>query len=146
MLDRAPSARAAATPFALVALAGVLMIAFAPHNAAGTPWLWIGVAVLGFGNGAKRGMNSYFFTRYFGMKTLAETTGLSLAATAVVLAPAPLLFGFIFDRTKSYDMVLTTIIGGLVIATLCYGLLGPYRFSVDARTRLDGGKTSVSPE
>jgi MFS family permease len=145
VLDRAPSARVAATPFALVALAGVLTIAFAPHNAAGTLWLWAGVAVLGFGNGAKRSMNSYFFTRYFGMKTLAETTGLSLAATAVVLAPAPLLFGFIFDGTKSYDMVLTTIIGGLVIATLCYGLLGPYRFSVDARTRLDGAKTSAGP-
>jgi len=137
VLDRVPSARRAAMPFALTALVGVLLIAFAPHNGGGAPWLLVGAAVLGFGNGAKRSMNSYFFTRYFGMKTLAETSGLSIAASALVLAPAPLLFGYIFDKTKSYDLVLATIVGGLVIATLCYGLLGPYRYSVDARTRLD---------
>jgi len=45
------------------------------------------------------------------------------------LAPAPLLFGYIYDQTKSYNGALWVLGVGLAIASGLYLLLGPYRYS-----------------
>lgn len=127
-LDRAKTARIAA-PFAVAAFIGLLILAWASPNNGGAGALLFGAGLLGFGNGAKRSMNTYFFTRFFGLKALAEVSGWSLAVTAMLLAPAPLLFGYIFDKTKSYDGALWVLGVGLAIASGLYLLLGPYRYS-----------------
>jgi cyanate permease len=74
-------------------------------------------------------MNTYFFTRFFGLKALAEVSGWSLAITAVLLAPAPMVFGLIYDKTRSYDAALWVLGGGLFIAIVLYLFLGPYRYA-----------------
>jgi len=127
-LDQAKTARIAA-PFAIFALIGLLVLAWASPNSGGAPVLLTGAALLGFGNGAKRSMNTYFFTRFFGLRALAEVSGWSLAITSMLLAPAPLLFGVIYDRTKSYDGALWVLGVGLALAVGFYLMLGPYRYA-----------------
>ncbi len=130
LLDRVDTARIA-VPFAVIALAGLLILSSTHGGPLGVAVLLGGVGMLGFGNGAKRSMNTYFFTRYYGLRALAELSGLSLAISSLVLAPAPLVFGLIFDRTHSYDGALWVLGIGLVIANLLYLFLGPYRFPAD---------------
>jgi cyanate permease len=127
-LDRARTARIAA-PFAVVALVGLLILAWASPHSGGADILLAGAGLLGFGNGAKRSMNTYFFTRFFGLRALAEVSGWSLAITSMLLAPAPLLFGAIYDRTKSYDGALWVLGVGLALAIVFYLGLGPYRYA-----------------
>jgi len=127
-LDKAKTARIAA-PFAVFALIGLLVLAWASPHAGGATVLLAGAALLGFGNGAKRSMNTYFFTRFFGLRALAEVSGWSLAITSMLLAPAPLLFGAIYDRTKSYDGALWVLGIGLALAIAFYLMLGPYRYA-----------------
>jgi MFS family permease len=127
-LDQAKTARIAA-PFAIVALIGLLVLAWASPHSGGAMVLLAGAGLLGFGNGAKRSMNTYFFTRFFGLRALAEVSGWSLAITSMLLAPAPLLFGAIYDRTKSYDGALWVLGIGLALAIAFYLMLGPYRYA-----------------
>jgi cyanate permease len=47
----------------------------------------------------------------------------------MLLAPAPLLFGAIYDRTKSYDGALWVLGVGLALAIVFYLGLGPYRYA-----------------
>jgi MFS family permease len=127
-LDQAKTARVAA-PFAIVALIGLLVLAWASPHSGGAMVLLAGAGLLGFGNGAKRSMNTYFFTRFFGLRALAEVSGWSLAITSMLLAPAPLLFGVIYDRTKSYNGALWVLGLGLALAVAFYLMLGPYRYA-----------------
>jgi len=127
-LDQAKTARVAA-PFAIVALIGLLVLAWASPHSGGAMVLLAGAGLLGFGNGAKRSMNTYFFTRFFGLRALAEVSGWSLAITSMLLAPAPLLFGVIYDRTKSYNGALWVLGVGLALAVAFYLMLGPYRYA-----------------
>jgi MFS family permease len=127
-LDRARTARIAA-PFAVFALIGLLVLAWASPKSGGATILLAGAGLLGFGNGAKRSMNTYFFTRFFGLRALAEVSGWSLAITSMLLAPAPLVFGAIYDRTKSYDGALWVLGIGLALAVAFYLMLGPYRYA-----------------
>jgi cyanate permease len=115
----------------VLALIGLLVLS-STHGGPSGPILLIGgVGLLGFGNGAKRGMNTYFFTRFYGLKSLAEMAGLSIAISSLVLAPAPFVFGLIYDRTHSYNGALWILGGGLVIANLLYLFVGPYRFAAN---------------
>jgi MFS family permease len=139
-LDQAKTARIAA-PFAAVALIGLLVLAWASPGAGGPVVLLVGAALLGFGNGAKRSMNTYFFTRFFGLRALAEVSGWSLAITSMLLAPAPLVFGIIYDRYKSYDGALWVLGIGLGLAFLFYLMLGPYRYAATI-----GGVGKPSPD
>jgi MFS family permease len=137
-LDQAKTARIAA-PFAVVALAGLLVLAWASPGAGGPVVLLVGAALLGFGNGAKRSMNTYFFTRFFGLRALAEVSGWSLAITSMLLAPAPLLFGIIYDRYKSYNGALWVLGIGLTLAFIFYLMLGPYRYAATVGEALKPG-------
>jgi len=127
-LDQAKTARIAA-PFAVVAFVGLLVLAWAAPGSGGALILLLGAGLLGFGNGAKRSMNTYFFTRFFGLRALAEVSGWSLAITSILLAPAPLVFGIIYDRYKSYNGALWVLGVGLGLAFLFYIMLGPYRYA-----------------
>jgi MFS family permease len=135
-LDQAKTARIAA-PFAVVALVGLLVLAWASPHAGGANVLLAGAGLLGFGNGAKRSMNTYFFTRFFWLRALAEVSGWSLAITSMLLAPAPLLFGAIYDHTKSYDGALWVLGIGLALAIVFYLGLGPYRYAASIGSAIE---------
>jgi MFS family permease len=134
LLDKTNTARIAA-PFAAIAFVGLVLMALATTTVGGPLLLLAGAGLLGFGNGAKRSMTTYFFTRFFGLKALAEVSGWSLAATSVVLAPAPLLFGAIYDRTHSYNGMLWILGIGIGLATFLYLGLGPYRYARDIQAK-----------
>jgi hypothetical protein len=59
----------------------------------------------------------------------------------MLLAPAPLVFGIIYDRYKSYDGALWVLGIGLGLAFLFYLMLGPYRYAATI-----GGVGKPSPD
>jgi cyanate permease len=70
---------------------------------------------------------------------LAEVSGWSLAITSMLLAPAPLLFGIIYDRYKSYNGALWVLGIGLTLAFIFYLMLGPYRYAATVGEALKPG-------
>ncbi len=128
VVDKLQTARIAAA-FLVLFLIGIFMISRATA-ATGVLPLYAGIALMGFGGGSQVPMGFYFFTRYFGLKSLAEITGLYRALQAVLTAPAPWLIGVVYDRTHAYDFAFYLFMGGCITSIVVLALLPAYRYAV----------------
>jgi cyanate permease len=79
-------------------------------------------------------MVGYFYTRFFGMKAYAEIAGINMAVLSFVAGFSAPLVGILFERTGSYDLVLTGIVVGFVLSALLYLTIGRYRYTTDFKT------------
>ncbi len=97
VVDKVGTAKIASA-FLVLFLIGITLVS--RTSAATGAWpLYAGLALMGLGGASQVPMLTYFLTRYFGLKSFAEITGLFRALQAVLTAPAPWLIGVIFDRT-----------------------------------------------
>jgi MFS family permease len=75
--------------------------------------------LVGMVGGERIHMVSYLTTRYFGMKSIGTIFGVVASATGAGVGLGPLLVGYIYDRTGSYDAILMAWIPlGLLTAGL----------------------------
>ncbi len=143
VIDWARTARVAA-PFSVLSTIAIVMLLMASASLGGLPLLVASGAVLGFAGGAKRPMATYFHTRFFGLRSFAEVTGIQGSISAVGMGLAPLAVGYSFDRLNSYVPALWFMAGSLALTVVLYLILPRYRYSKDfadapvTETRLEG--------
>jgi MFS family permease len=134
VMDRIHTSKIAA-PFALLGAIGMWVEWLAWSNSGGFPLLLLGVTLCAFALGVTLPIQTYFFTRYFGLKAFAEIYGLCLAIQQLASGFGPPLVGKIFDRTGSYNAVVLILAVAYVIQAVCVLILGPYRYSLDVHER-----------
>ena len=144
LLDRIHSAKVAA-PFALLGAIGMAVEWVAWPHYGGVPLLVLGVTLCGFALGAVQPIQTYLFTRYFGMKEFAEIYGLCLAIQSLAHGFGPVVVGKLFDLTGSYATAVLVIAIGYMLSAVLILALGPYRYSLDLRAPSALEKSSSDP-
>jgi predicted MFS family arabinose efflux permease len=121
LMDRFFAARAVACMFTLCA-AGILIVVFADKA-----WpVYAGALMIGAGLGAESDAVPFLLSRYFGLRNFSELYGYTWSAYAVAGALGPLVMGRFFDRTHSYETVLLSFFGLVLVAALLFSRLPRY--------------------
>jgi predicted MFS family arabinose efflux permease len=93
----------------------------------------VSIILIGFAVGVEYDLMAFFVARYFGMRSYSSIYALLYGCFAFGAGTGPALFGWSFDKTGSYSLVLMLSFGALVLGALAFLLLGPYRrFASDA--------------
>ena len=82
--------------------------------------------LLGFAAGAESDLIAYLTGRYFGMAHYGKIYGMLYMPFGLFSAASPLVYAQVFDRTGSYNPILTIAIFGFVIGGGLLLLLGKY--------------------
>jgi MFS family permease len=98
------------------------------HFGSGASVALTGAMLLGVGCGGENSIMSYFISRYFGVRNFSRVYGSLVPVLMLVSAPAPVLVGAIFDRTRSYSSAFLILEVGLAISVLAFALLKPFPF------------------
>jgi MFS family permease len=122
-LDRTRSPKVM-TPFALAALAGLVVLQFA----ATAPLILLGALCVGVGAGGESSHIAYFVTRYFGLMNYSRVYGAMMPITTLLSAPAPMLIGALFDATGSYRSGFFALEAMFGLTAPLFWLMAPYRF------------------
>ncbi len=128
MTDRFQTAKIA-VPFSLLTALGSVFILVVTPTFGGATLLAVSFAFSAFSFNAMFPMGMYFPTRFFGLASFAEIVGVMFTFTNLFAGLSAPLFGFIFDRMHSYDLVFEIVIVLQLIAALCWYLMPPYRYA-----------------
>jgi hypothetical protein len=82
----------------------------------------------GFSLGAEVDIVGFLVGRYFGLRRYREIYGYIFAIFTVGSGVGPYLMGLSFDRTLSYTPALAGFVCMLLIASILFSRLGPYRY------------------
>jgi MFS family permease len=82
--------------------------------------------LLGFAAGAESDLIAYLTGRYFGMANYGRIYGMLYMPFGLGSAASPVIYAQVFDRTGSYDAILTVAIGLFVAGGALLLLLGRY--------------------
>jgi MFS family permease len=85
------------------------------------------ICALGITAGVEYDLMAFLVARYFGMKSYGAIYGTLYGFFALGAGIGPVIFGRAFDRTHSYDGVLTASCGLFVLGGVLLLLLGRYR-------------------
>ena len=118
-------------PFALMAALSVFLQSILWANHGGIPLLYTSVMLSSMAINIQMPMNNYFYTRFFGMKAFGEIAGLNMAVLSLTGGLSAPLIGLLYDRSGSYNLALTFMIGAFVAAGLLYLAIGHYRYTTD---------------
>ncbi|HEY5208972.1 MAG TPA: MFS transporter [Stellaceae bacterium] len=122
-LDRINSPRVSLIFFA-APLVAVLLLQYG----GGPSMVILGGIVLGLGLGAETEIVSYFISRYFGLRALAEIYSYTYGIFVIGAGMGPFIFGASFDANHSYDKILSIAEIGMAVSIVLIALLGPYVF------------------
>ncbi len=120
LLDRLPANYLAGVVFVIPSLACFLLLG---HDPSPLPCLAAGVFV-GGSVGAGGNIIAYLVADYFGMKIYGLSYALIFGLYAMGYGLSPVVAGAVFDATKSYDIVLEILAGGLILSgalMACWG-------------------------
>jgi MFS family permease len=92
------------------------------------PVIILGGVVLGLGLGAEGEIVSYFISRYFGLRALAEIYSYTYGIFVIGAGVGPFLFGLSYDANHSYTPILTIAEIGMAVSVILIALLGRYTF------------------
>ena len=127
-LDRFMSPRISLGWFVLSTL-GMIGLAYVHGNTAAL----VASALLGIAWGAEAEMNSYFVSRYFGLRHFAQINGTVYSSIAVAGALAPFVTGYMFDRAGNYYGWILTLAVLMSVSCVLLASMGPYAFLPDHR-------------
>ena len=82
--------------------------------------------LLGFAAGAESDLIAYLTGRYFGMANYGKIYGMLYMPFGLFSAASPLAYAQVFDRTGSFDPILTLAIGGFIFGGALLLFLGKY--------------------
>ena len=118
-------------PFVAAPLLGLVLLI-----AHGNAWLTIaGSALLGFGFSALVGQISLLVTRYYGLRSTGELSGVLISFGGIMLGVGPVVIGVARTLMGSYDPAMVLCLAVLVVPPICMLILPPYpaASSADAR-------------
>ena len=114
--------------FALLSALGFFLFALATASFGGLLLLTTAMAIQGSSGAAMRPGATYLQTRFFGLRAFGEANAIQVVFSGIAMAATPPLFGMIFDRFGSYVPVYWIMVGGALIGSAIYLILGPYRY------------------
>ncbi|MEP5154616.1 MFS transporter [Planktotalea sp.] len=115
LVDRIFAPYVTAAVFAFVSI-GLMVFGFG-----GVGFALVGAVALGFAIGAEVDLIGYYTARYFGMGRYGVLFGILYSSFSVGCALSPVIAGYIWDQTGSYDLALkgaAVLVGGAVLLTL----------------------------
>lgn len=139
LVDRFNSPRVM-IPIAATSVAGLILI----HSAPGQYAVLAGAVLLGVGAGGEDSVMSYLITRFFGVRNFARVYGSMMPLVMVAAAPAPILVGAMFDRSRSYHLALWALEAGMGLGVVAFCLLKPFPFPTEAARRQREAASSVA--
>jgi MFS family permease len=86
----------------------------------------ISILCIGISTGAHTYLIPFLTTRFFGLRAFGKIYGVIASISAICVGLGPVLAGYIYDRTQSYDTLLMIGVPAGIIATLLTLSLGPY--------------------
>ncbi len=117
-VDRFQTAKIAA-PISLIASVGAILTLLVSPSFGGVPLLGAILILGSLSFNALFPMGNYFATRFFGLGSLTEIVSVQFMVTNIFAGFSAPLFGWIFDRTHSYDVVFMITAGlNLVVAVI----------------------------
>jgi cyanate permease len=119
---RTPNMRFALAGFFLLQCAGVCLFLFNPDSML---VLYTFFVLYGIGMGAVMPMTPVLRARYFGRKCFGSIAGWSRALTLPVGVAGPVLAGWIYDSTKSYQVAFEVFAITLGISVVVMAFAGP---------------------
>jgi MFS family permease len=122
LLDRFFAPRVALLLLSAAAV-GTLLLASAHSFAAGM----LASILIGLGMGGEADVTPYILSRYYGLRSFAMLYGFTWTAYAVAGAIGPVLMGWVFDATASYQTLLIVLAAGTLGAAALMQLLPAYR-------------------
>lgn len=131
LVDRLDSPKVG-LPFFLASLTGVALLSHGRSHVA----LMLAPFLMGIGQGSELGLAAYFTGRYFGVHHLGEIYGYLYAAATVASGLGPVLMGYIYDHTGSYQAILAAFQCALFIAVVGIWSLRPYRFTTQGQLKV----------
>ena len=87
----------------------------------------LSIVLIGFAVGVEYDLMAFFVARYFGMRSYTQIYALLYGCFAFGAGTGPALFGWSFDKTGSYSLVLMLSFGALMAGAVAFLFLGPYR-------------------
>ena len=88
----------------------------------------VGVILCGLGMGAEGDIVPYFVSRYFGLRSFGQIYGYLFAVFMIGVGIGPSLMGFSFDHWHSYAPMFIIFEFALLLASIIFLRLGPYRY------------------
>ncbi len=123
LLDRVNSPRVSLIFFVAPLVATLLM------QYGGSPSIIILAGIIfGLGLGGEGEIVSYFVSRYFGLRALAEIYSYTYGIFVIGAGMGPFIFGASYDANHSYSQILTIAEIGMAVSVVLIGLLGGYVF------------------
>jgi cyanate permease len=104
-----------------------------------------GIISLGLASGTEIDMIGFLTSRYFGMKRFGQLYGYLFASFVVGSAFGPYLMGLSFERLHSYEPALWSFGAFMLLASTLILCLGPYRYPVEDKTRVNGERAVDIP-
>ena len=120
-----------AAPICLMAALGAFLTLIVSPSVGGVPLL---AAILILGSlsfNALFPMSQYFATRFFGLGSLTEIVAVQFMATNLFAGFSAPLFGWIFDKTHSYDIVFMITTGLNLLVALIWFIMPKYRYAAN---------------
>jgi MFS family permease len=121
LLDRFDAAKVAAISVVMPVVTVLLLLAFPQVGVAAVACLVLGLAV-----GTEVDCCAYLAARHFGLKSFGTLFGAMNGLMLFGAGIAPVLANYIYDVTKSYDIVLWAQIPACLGTAILFLLLGPY--------------------
>jgi MFS family permease len=129
-VDRFHTAKIA-VPISLIASLGAFLTMIVSPTLGGVPLLAAILLLGALSFNALFPMGTYFATRFFGLRSLAEIVAVQFAVTNIFAGLGAPLFGRIFDTTHSYNTVfMITTVMNLAVA-LIWLVLPKYRYAAN---------------
>jgi MFS family permease len=122
-LDRINSPRVSLIFFAAPLVATLIL-----QYGGTAPVIILGGIVLGLGLGAEGEIVSYFISRYFGLRALAEIYSYTYGIFVIGAGVGPVVFGLSYDANHSYMPILNIAEVGMAVSVVLIALLGRYTF------------------
>ncbi len=88
---------------------------------------WISIVLIGFAVGVEYDLMAFFVARYFGLRSYSAIYALLYGCFALGAGVGPAVFGWCFDKTGSYAIVLMASFVMLLLGALSFLTLGAYR-------------------
>ena len=126
-LDRFFAPRVCALLFGQCAIGIAILAAGASGSLAIVAAFMVGVAF-----GAEVEVIAFLMSRYFGLRKFGVAFGFGFASFVLAGALGTYIMGAGFDRTRSYTAPLILVLFAMVLATILFTRLGPYRFAPES--------------
>lgn len=122
LLDRLWAPLCAFLVFLLPALGSFLLA----QPSVGQAYAWWAVAALGLGAGFEFDVLAYLVSRYFGQRSYGTIYGYFFAMVVIGGGLGPVVYGYAFDQTGTYSLMLKIGSGVLILGSALLLLMGPY--------------------